>query len=708
MKIKERSALYNFLYNTKINVKKFKNSKFFIIVILILKIIAMGTFSSDYQNNIFMKFIYGFINEIKNGKFVNPYFIFRNEITLFPYPPVMFLIEIVGGFFSSLFSNIFLKNLLFKFPNLFFDLLGLYFLMKMFPNKKKYIGVFYFASPIIIYSIYMHGQLDIIPTVLLLGSLYYLTVKRNHNLFIIFLVCSVSTKLHILAVLPILFIYLLKNDNMYTAIKEIGITLLTAVMIIIPFFDKTGGFLNMVLLNKEQMSVTRMFLSYNQVKVYLSIFSIMLVYLKAFSINKINKSLLYSFCGVIFSLFLIFVVPMPGWYVWIIPFITIFFININLDKYINMIIYLLLNLFYLIYFIFIHKTKYVDLYFLNINMNFLKYDHEIFSNFIFTILIALLTYTTYMMFQLGIANNLIYKRKNIPFTIGISGDSGSGKTTLTRMIKNIFGGKNILFLEGDADHKWERGDENWQYFTSLNPKSNYLYKQSGDLLKLRKGKNVYRSIYMHDTGKFSQKYEMKSKPYIVLCGLHSLYLPQTRRNLDLKIYMDVEEKLRRYWKIQRDVHIRGYELQKVLDMIKFRMKDAEKYVYPQKKFADLIVKYYDKTLENYLVGNHDVKLNMELTLNADIILEKLRKFLEIEGIEIEHDYDETLEKQIITFSGVALNSVDINFEELIEEIIPNSDELLKHSMIYQNNVQGIMEVVILLMISYKMREGDTD
>ena len=172
--------------------------------------------------------------------------------------------------------------------------------------------------------------------------------------------------------------------------------------------------------------------------------------------------------------------------------------------------------------------------------------------------------------------------------------------------------------------------------------------------------------------------------------------------------MDVEEKLRRYWKIQRDVHIRGYELQKVLDMIKFRMKDAEKYVYPQKKFADLIVKYYDKTLENYLVGNHDVKLNMELTLNADINLEKLRKFLEIEGIEIEHDYDETLEKQIITFSGVALNSVDINFEELIEEIIPNSDELLKHSMIYQNNVQGIMEVVILLMISYKMREGDTD
>ena len=689
-------------------VKKINRFKFFIINLIILKILLLAFFSSDYQNILFMKFIGGFISELRQGNIINPYKLYYKELTLFPYPPVMFLIELTGGFFSSISSNLIITNILFKIPNLIFDLLGFYFLIKMFPNKRKYIGILYFSSPIILYSTYMHGQLDIIPTVLLLGSLYYLTIRRNHNIFIIFSICSLASKLHILAILPILFIYLLKNENIYIAVKEIGLTLLITVIIILPFLDKNGGFLNMVLLNKEQISVTNMFLSYNQIKVYLPIFAILLVYLKAFSINKINKSLLYSFCGVVFSLFLIFVLPMPGWYVWIVPFITIFFININHNKYINMIIYLLLNLFYLIYFIFIHKTKYVDLYFLNINMTFLKNDYEIFSNFIFTILMALLVYTTYMMFQLGIADNSIYKRKNIPFTIGISGDSGSGKTTLTKMIKNIFGGKNILFLEGDADHKWERGDENWQYFTSLNPKSNYLYKQSGDLLKLREGKNVRRSIYMHDTGKFSQEYEMKPKPYIVLCGLHSLYLPQTRRNLDLKIYMDVEEKLRRYWKIQRDVYTRGYKLQKVLDTIEFRMKDAKKYVFPQKKFADLIIKYYDNTLEDYLVDKHDVKLNMELTLNADINLEELKKFLEKRKIEIEHDYDETLEKQIITFSGLVLNSVDIHFEEIIEEIIPNLDELLKHEMIYQNNIQGIMEVVILLLISYKMREGDVN
>ena len=38
------------------------------------------------------------------------------------------------------------------------------------------------------------------------------------------------------------------------------------------------------------------------------------------------------------------------------------------------------------------------------------------------------------------------------------------------------------------------------------------------------------------------------------------------------------------------------------------------------------------------------------------------------------------------------------------EIIVNYDEISQNDMKYQNNIQGIMETVILLLISYKMRE----
>lgn len=688
--------------------KKIKKFEAFIIIVLILKIIAMGFFSSDYQNNLFMKFIYGFINEIGNKGFSNPYSIFKNEINLFPYPPIMFLIELIGGIISIGVKNIFIKNILFKIPSLVFDLLGLYFLVKMFPDRRRYIGVLYFASPIIFYATYMHGQLDIIPTVFLLGSLYFLINKRNNMIFSIMLALALSSKLHILAIIPLLYLYIYKKDGFVEATKSVGISFLLTILIILPFFDTENNFMKMVIMNKEQKGVTSIFLQYQNNRIYFSILAIMCIYLKAFSLKKINKNLLYSFCGVLFSIFLILVLPMPGWYVWIVPFITIFFVNVSMDKYVNIYIYLFLNILYGIYFIFAHKTTYTDLYFINYNLNFLKVPNAMFINIVFTMLTAVLTYTSYMMYQLGIAESLFYKRKNKSFSIGISGDSGAGKSTLIEMIKNIFGEKNILFLEGDGDHKWERGDEMWKQITALNPKANYIHKQAEDLNKLRRSQNVFRVEYDHDTGKFTESSKVKSKPYIVLCGLHALYLPKMRKNLDLKIYMDVDEKLRRYWKIQRDVYQRGYKKEKVLEAIEQRMPDAVKYIYPQKKYADILIRYFDQNLEDYTIENYNVKLDLEITLNADVDLEDLILELQKNGIYPRQDYKEDLTKQTVIFYGEELNQKSINFREISEKIIPNLDEILNKDLNYENNLNGIIELIILVLISYKMREGDID
>ena len=688
--------------------KKIKKFEEFIIIVLILKIIAMGFFSSDYQNNLFMKFIYGFINEIGNKGFSNPYSIFKNEINLFPYPPIMFLIELIGGIISIGVKNIFIKNILFKIPSLVFDLLGLYFLVKMFPDRRKYIGVLYFASPIIFYATYMHGQLDIIPTVFLLSSLYFLINKRNNIIFSIMLALALSSKLHILAIIPLLYLYIYKKDGFVEATKSVGISFLLTILIILPFFDTENNFMKMVIMNKEQKGVTSIFLQYQNNRIYFSILAIMCIYLKAFSLKKINKNLLYSFCGVLFSIFLILVLPMPGWYVWIVPFITIFFVNVSMDKYVNIYIYIFLNTLYGIYFIFAHKTTYTDLYFINYNLNFLKVPNAMFINIVFTMLTAVLTYTSYMMYQLGITESLFYKRKNKSFSIGISGDSGAGKSTLIEMIKNIFGEKNILFLEGDGDHKWERGDEMWKQITALNPKANYIHKQAEDLNKLRRSQNVFRVEYDHDTGKFTESSKVKSKPYIVLCGLHALYLPKMRKNLDLKIYMDVDEKLRRYWKIQRDVYQRGYKKEKVLEAIEQRMPDAVKYIYPQKKYADILIRYFDQNLEDYTIENYNVKLDLEITLNADVDLEDLILELQKNGIYPRQDYKEDLTKQTVIFYGEELNQESINFREISEKIIPNLDEILNKDLNYENNLNGIIELIILVLISYKMREGDTD
>lgn len=292
--------------------KDINNIAVFIIIVTLLKLILAGLFSSDYQNKMF----YPFVGEMFNGN--NPYQFYyeKKMISSFPYPTIMLFIESIGYFFSSLVSdNIFLKNLLFKLPLLIFDLIGLLVIIKIFPNQRKSLTYIYYSSPIIIYSIYMHGQLDIIPIVLLVISINFLinSNSKYHFLFILFLAFSIMSKQHILAVVPIIIMYIYKKYGLKKSIS----TLIRLIFIIgalcIPFMSQ--GFISNVLFNEEQNRITTVFIQYNNVSLYIPIVATLLIYLKVFSLNSMNKDLLFSFCGITFSVFLAFVSPMPGWFV---------------------------------------------------------------------------------------------------------------------------------------------------------------------------------------------------------------------------------------------------------------------------------------------------------------------------------------------------------------------------------------------------------
>lgn len=683
------------------------NFYLFIVGVFLLKLVLMGLFSSDYQNELFMRFINGFLTQIKNGNLVNPYEYYKKELGLFPYPPMMLLIEIVGGVLSSsVADNLFLRNLFFKVPILFFDCLGMYFLMKMFPGKRKYIAVLYFASPIIIYSSYMHGQLDIIPTTFLTGALVYLTVPkhRSDKRYILFLTAAIACKFHILAVVPILFLFSAKRDGWRKAIRNTAVVIVLLLLCVLPFWSQ--GFLWNVVFNSEQSILTKVTIDFQNLKIFVPVLAILLIYLNMFTISKVNRDLLYSFCGILFSVFLVLVPPMPGWYVWIVPFITIFFIDIRSDRYLNLVIYALLNGAYLLYFLFAHKTQYVDLYLLQRDMTWFKTSNPLFINGIFTCLTALLVYSIFMMYQSGVASNSWYRRGSMPFTIGISGDSGSGKSTLLSMIEMVFGKKELLFIEGDGDHKWERGDDMWKKFTHLNPKSNYLYRQAQDLSTLRAGQSIVRVDYDHDSGRFTNNIKIRPKPYIVLCGLHSLYLPQVRNNLDLKIYMDVDETLRRYWKIQRDVAKRGYSKEKILEQIAARIPDAEKYIYPQKKYADIIISYYDANLKDCMVDGYKESLSLRATLGIEIDLEDLIYQLHKNNIQVQYEYDNELKTQTIVFGGKDLEGKTLPIGAIAEDVVPHLDEIINHPLDAEDDLHGILEILLLLVISRKLQGDD--
>lgn len=96
--------------------------------------------------------------------------------------------------------------------------------------------------------------------------------------------------------------------------------------------------------------------------------------------------------------------------------------------------------------------------------------------------------------------------------------------------------------------------------------------------------------------------------------------------------MDTDNELRNYWKIQRDVAKRGYSKESIVAQIRKRIPDAEKYIYPQKQFADLIITYFDKTLKNCYVDDYEVELSVKFEISININVEKLVKSFEAYGI----------------------------------------------------------------------------
>ena len=101
---------------------------------------------------------------------------------------------------------------------------------------------------------------------------------------------------------------------------------------------KRQGFYRQVICNQEQMLLMKVFLDYGQIKVILPVLALLIIYLRAFFIDKINQKLLLGLCGGLFAVFLILVPPMPGWYTWVVPFITVFFIDFGLERYKNLLL----------------------------------------------------------------------------------------------------------------------------------------------------------------------------------------------------------------------------------------------------------------------------------------------------------------------------------------------------------------------------------
>jgi phosphoribulokinase len=195
-----------------------------------------------------------------------------------------------------------------------------------------------------------------------------------------------------------------------------------------------------------------------------------------------------------------------------------------------------------------------------------------------------------------------------PILLGIVGDSGAGKTTLTRGLVRILGEARATHVSADHYHRYDRRQRIEHELTPLHPDCNHIDILEQHLGHLRSGAPILKPVYRHQDGSFAAPEYLRPAQFTIVEGLMGFHTPAMRKVYDVRLFLDPPKDLRRKWKVQRDCSRRGYTTDQVLDELDRREADAEAYIRPQRRYADIVISFMpgDRGDQDHL----DAKLRM--------------------------------------------------------------------------------------------------
>ena len=162
-----------------------------------------------------------------------------------------------------------------------------------------------------------------------------------------------------------------------------------------------------------------------------------------------------------------------------------------------------------------------------------------------------------------------------PFIIGITGGSASGKTLFLSRLMEQFKTDDICLLSQDnyyrpIEHqtKDHNGIENFDLPGAIDDKA-----FAADIEKLRNGEVVSRLEYtFNNTEKVPDMLHFHPRKILVVEGIFVFHFPEVAQLLDLKIFIDAQDKIKLKRRIKRDNEERGYDLQDVMYRWKYHIK----------------------------------------------------------------------------------------------------------------------------------------
>ena len=642
----------------------------------------------------FVDFIKNSINNPSLDPWSN-YLLNSGDSLGFPYGPIMFLIFIPLSFVFGLIGAPFgledyFIGIGFRSNLLIFDLVALLVLSKLLNNKKKEIIFFYWLSPLIFYVTYIYGQLDIIPTTIVLVG-YLKLYKNEFKNSGYFFGLAIATKLSFALIIPFPIIYLWQNKRLSFGFSPFirSLSIILILFVLTPIIS--SGYREMVLSTPEKASLISFNFPLNEnLKIFILPLIFVLIIYSIWRLKRSNFNLLTSITGLAFLISTLMMPPSAGWYLWALPFLIIYQIKTDINGK------LLISIFTILPIIIIFPNNYFSKLHL-LNWHF-KYNTGLINNInedlIYTLLISLGILIAIRLYRECIQNSAYNILNKKAFVIGISGGPSTGKDILSKSIIDLLGDHSSLFLRESDYIKWNKNLSNTDQNNSINIKSNDLLKLNADL-DLILNKNVLNRKTISNSITKAQNINSFSKDFIIVNGYH-IFLPDALNKLfNIKIFLDPEPELNKNWlknKIISQPNVK--KIENYNELKKYQDLYSE-----QKNASDLIFafSYINKDILSY-------KKIQNLPLKMDVFLK--------DGI-----YAENLSKALISICGVKLNSNisnndfsaklsiegDIWAEDIklaASRLVPNLEEIIDYNAKWQSNIIGLMQLIILMQIAY--------
>ena len=424
---------------------------------------------------------------------------------------------------------------------------------------------------------------------------------------------------------------------------------------------------------------------------------LMLLYL-GWRVRPLNFDLFSTFIGVSLLVIVLLTPAAPGWFIWVLPFLVLYQSRSD-----NTAI-LLTTIFSLVYLLNVFATSKINFIFDLENfiaIKFLNYllTKDITFHLLHTLIVFLGGLISFRMWREGIVKSSYFRFNQKPITIGIAGDSGAGKDTLSDSLESLIGSHSVVKLSGDDYHRWDRHGPMWQVMTHINPAANDLQSFSNDLFSLRDGKSIYQRHYDHSTGKMTKPKLIKSNQFIIMSGLHTFSLPMVRSACDMRVFLNIDEELRKFFKIKRDVHERGHTLDKVLNSIETRKKDSERFIDPQEIHADILISLQPLNRESLKSFENNQKPILKLVVkirNSYNEASLQRVLVGICGLHVDLVTNNDGSESTLTIEG---ESTAEDMSQAAELLSPETLEYLDENPMWEDGMHGIMQIVIFSQLS---------